>query len=316
MTDARESPRGSAASDSSEEPELGRPVLANALVADTNATAREDHTFCGVMFPVQAVAHRIPFDAIKILSVAVRGGLGPVSIYASKQSYRDVHSDGSKWERIYGPVNHAPAWQAPQPLVLDRPLVVPAGETVALYVHSEAPGDLAIIYDNARAPICFADEALHVLSGAAHISNRPFELRGPWGGSGWRDRRSFVGQITYSFQQVLWSPKSHPRYPPKFRHVVRCLLYAKPVPAPSSASSSCEAPGLCRLPRDVLFHVVSFLSWDDFERLALTREDASSDLGEGPVRVRRMLRCPALVRQGLSYVWRNMSALFSSMASR
>lgn len=48
-----------------------------------NTSDREDHTFCGVMFPVEC-KEVLPVERLVITSLSVRGRLGPLSVYVSK----------------------------------------------------------------------------------------------------------------------------------------------------------------------------------------------------------------------------------------
>jgi len=237
--------------------ELGPEVFANALlVADTSSTAREDHTFSGIMFPLVAKSV-IPLDEIVVHSIDVRGGLGDMHVFTSTRSLLEAYSDASQWSRIYVG-HHSRSWQNPQPLVLDPPLVIKPDQTVSIYVHSTAPGDSAIIYDNSgRKEVVYEDNAIRLLSGLAHVSNEPFSTIAPWGGSAWRPRRAFVGRLVYSFRPVLWQPRTHNRYPSSFKQVVRSLLVL---------NMRIDTP-LGRLGKDVLFYIIGYFQWDDFESL-------------------------------------------------
>ena len=68
--------------------------------------------------------------------------------------------------------------------------------------------------------------------GQAHLSNKPFHRRGPWG-TGWRKRRSFVGKMAYSVTYLLWSPTTNHKFPATFRRLVCLMLWvAKQIDIP------------------------------------------------------------------------------------
>jgi len=60
-----------------------------------NTTDREDHTFCGIMFPVECKAV-LPVERIVITSLSVRGRLGPLSVYVSKDPDEVLREKESK----------------------------------------------------------------------------------------------------------------------------------------------------------------------------------------------------------------------------
>jgi len=234
--------------------ELGRRVFKNAHVLDASARARLEHTFSGVYFPIR-LKTLIPTDAVLVHALEVRGQLGELSVYTTEASIKEMNTLRSPqlWKQCYGPVFHAPSWKEAEPLMFDTPVVVKS--TTSFYVHSRLPGDQAIIYDNARTPIVFADDAIEILSGVAHISSRAFEPVGPWGGIAFRDRRAFVGKVVYSYQPLLWTMRTHVRFPVAYKRAVVELV------ALNKRADGCV---LARLPRDVLLHVLSYLAWDDF----------------------------------------------------
>ena len=68
--------------------------------------------------------------------------------------------------------------------------------------------------------------------GQAHLSNKRFHRRGPWG-TGWRKRRSFVGKMAYSVTYLLWSPTTNHKFPAEFRRLVCLMLWvAKQIDVP------------------------------------------------------------------------------------
>ena len=68
--------------------------------------------------------------------------------------------------------------------------------------------------------------------GQAHLSNKRFFRRGPWG-TGWRKGRSFVGKMAYSVTYLLWSPTTNHKFPEEFRRLVCLMLWvAKQIDVP------------------------------------------------------------------------------------
>lgn len=147
-----------------------------------NTLDREDHTFCGIMFPVEC-KEVLPVERLIITSVSVRGRLGPLSVYMSKDPEDDndddharrnnndhddarkrrrgdpnrgrrgrnrITADEAGWVRIYSET-HAPSFSDYDKLDLSkRPIVVEPGRVRGVYVHSTQPGDEAIVYDDYR----------------------------------------------------------------------------------------------------------------------------------------------------------------------
>jgi hypothetical protein len=138
------------------------------------------------MFPIKA-KELLPIDHLVIKSVAVRGALGPVTVWISKPP-QDVtdgrnRNSNSNTRRINGtdtmtttnnnPNNHTdraveehsvrlhpsywdklfdkklpPSRRDYKELVFNQPVRLRPGETRVMYIHSTRPGDDAIVYDN------------------------------------------------------------------------------------------------------------------------------------------------------------------------
>jgi hypothetical protein len=163
----------------------------------------EDHTFCGVMFDVQT-KRALPLEFIEISSVWVRGGLGPLAVYWTKDTYKDKSEDKEQWHQVYA-ATHKPSPYELVELIFTTPIHLQAGDSIGLYVHSTQPGDQAIVYDNQRGDVTHDDVFMRVTPGMAHISNVPFSRNGFWGW-GWRPNREFVGKLTYGIRYKLWHP--------------------------------------------------------------------------------------------------------------
>mmetsp|Transcript_1781 Transcript_1781/g.3927 ORF Transcript_1781/g.3927 Transcript_1781/m.3927 type:complete len:569 (+) Transcript_1781:299-2005(+) len=72
---------------------LDRPTNATYTIHESvtvDTTDREDHTFCGIMFPIKA-KRSLPIHQVVINSISVRGRLGPLTIWVTKdeEAYRD-----------------------------------------------------------------------------------------------------------------------------------------------------------------------------------------------------------------------------------
>ena len=184
----------------------------------------EDHTFCGIMFDVRCECS-LPLEYLEITSLSVRGDLGPLTVWHTPNTHRDKHQIRDAWTRVYE-AQHPPSRQKMVELRLPVPLRLRPGEACGLYIHSAAPGDDAIVYDNQRGRhVASTDRCLQLLPGMAHLSNRPFGDHGLWG-SPWRRNREFVGRIAYGVRWQMWSPNAHPRFPAGFQRAVEAMLMA------------------------------------------------------------------------------------------
>ena len=186
------------------------------------------------MFPVKA-KRSLPIHQIVINSLSIRGQLGPITVWVTKdeEAYRDEerkrlaieggaaavtsvfassasaaasyadrtsspvakkskHSKASgttsaarpiegqismrkrDWIKIYER-EHGPSRHEYATLDLsDHPIVLRPGEVRGVYIHSTLPGDEAIVYDNKHQRLTHDDPFLQVLTGRAHVSEKPF----------------------------------------------------------------------------------------------------------------------------------------------
>ena len=143
------------------------------------------------MFPVKA-KNNLPVDQLVILSVSVRGQLGPMTVWLSNRPHprSDPHHfrvplNAQGWTQIYSAF-HEPSQEDYVKLDLSRnPVVLVPGETRLLYIHSQAPGDEAIVYDNSletyRRRPRVEDPMIAIYSGKAHLSPTPFGQIPIWG---------------------------------------------------------------------------------------------------------------------------------------
>mmetsp|Transcript_62693 Transcript_62693/g.178009 ORF Transcript_62693/g.178009 Transcript_62693/m.178009 type:complete len:308 (-) Transcript_62693:126-1049(-) len=203
---------------------LNRPKVANYVVNEhitVDTRDHEDHTFCGVMFDV-CCKDVLPVAFIEITSVAVRGDLGPLTVWVTPETFHGKNEDGSHWRLVYSG-KHAPSADRLVPLELPEPVRVGRGESVGLYVHSSLPGDTGIVYDDERSRHTHDDDLFRITPGLAHISNRPFGRRGMWGHP-WRTRREFVGRLNLGVGWQLWNPETHKAFPAPFRRSALALF--------------------------------------------------------------------------------------------
>eukprot|EP00435_Cladocopium_sp_Y103_P022642 s230_g5.t1 len=239
---------------------LRRPKVANHTVHETftaDTRDHEDHTFCGMMFDVQCKGPEeggVPVECLVICTLAVRGDLGPLTVWTTKGSYQRKEHQQDKWDCLYE-AEHPPSYEKYTPLRLRAPIRLLPGESCGLYVHSKLPGDDALVYDNQRAQVTHEDSVFRVLPGKAHLSNRPFGRQGMWGFP-WRDRREFVGRILYGVRYVLWNPVTeiHQRFPPGFKQAVWTILLCARKP---------ESP-FYWLHDEVLFYIFNLCKYDWF----------------------------------------------------
>ena len=166
------------------------------------------------MFPIKA-KEDLPISQILLHSVAVRGQLGPLTVWVSKPNITPSTTTTAAndppnrkhyrfplqkryWTKIYqrthAPSRHAYTW-------LDfshQPVVLYPGQVRALYIHSTLDSDEAIVYDNAQVrPWHYASAAsaarriqpqaryqdgfVSLWPGKAHLSPEPFGQTPIWG---------------------------------------------------------------------------------------------------------------------------------------
>ena len=209
----------------------------------TTLPDREDHTFCGIMFPIKA-KRSLPIHQIVINSLSVRGRLGPITVWVTKdeEANRDEErkrlaieeaaaasssaaaaaaasadptsspvakkskynlrarfsrksSKSSKsstdqravrpiegqismrkrdWIKIYDK-EHGPSFRTYTQLDLSaNPIILRPGEVRGVYIHSTLEGDEAIVYDNKHQRLTHDDPFIQILTGRAHVSEKPF----------------------------------------------------------------------------------------------------------------------------------------------
>jgi len=257
-------------------------------VMHSNDQDREDHTFCGIMFPVKC-KDILPINQVVINSIAIRGGLGPITvwvtndddttamgttasishrhpIHAKKRSSRSsviipsaekknqtvkISLKPEDWTQIYSKT-HTPSFSDYTSLdITANPIVLKPNQIRGVYIHSTLDSDEAIVYDNKHKEKTHDDTFLTVLPGRSHVSSTPF--RSTWGYHGaWRDNREFVGKISYGVVYKLWNPIEYNNFGGKFRTTVRTMF---------ACQRRMESP-VSRLPDDVIYYILNMCRWD------------------------------------------------------
>uniref|UniRef100_A0A7S2RS17 Uncharacterized protein n=1 Tax=Rhizochromulina marina TaxID=1034831 RepID=A0A7S2RS17_9STRA len=230
---------------------LVRPKTANYTVSDSflvDTADNEDHTFSGVMFTIEC-RKELPLDLVEIYSISVRGALGPLTVWVTPDSWRGKHEDESAWSKVYERT-HNPSYREFVELKFSAPVVVESGKSIGVYVHSRRPDDEAIVYDDQHSRVTHQDRFITIGPGLAHLCDEPFSSWHPWGA--WRQRRQFVGQVSYGAKYTLWNPEVHQNFPVAFRHLARLLLFIKQQP---------DCP-ISRCSNDILFYILNMCRWD------------------------------------------------------
>ena len=247
----------------------------------------------GIMFPIKA-KQNLPVSQIVLHAVAVRGQLGPLTVWVSRN---DVMNDNNNdnhnvpaddappsreytfplqsryWDKVYQRV-HGPSVREFQWLDFSAtPIVLRPGQVRAVYIHSTLPGDEAIVYDNSdvtlqrwhyppgaalarQRPTPRHDDAyIRILSGKAHLSPRPFGQTPIWGwGNAWRDHREFVGQIQYGVRFQLWQPP--------LTGTVYGPRFREAVQTLLACQRRPETSPVARLPDECLYYILNMCKWD------------------------------------------------------
>ena len=235
--------------------------------------------FSGIMFPVKC-KDLLPLDHLVIKSVAVRGYLGPLTVWVSNDDYeqqrqgdrsveRRVRLNPAFWTKL-SDKTHERSCREYKQLVLENPIKLKPGETRVIYIHSTLPGDRAIVYDNSYYGMesnRYEDDKLLIMTGRAHVSTEVFGQEPIWGwGNAWRDRREFVGRLEYGTVYKLWNPQVQPKFGGKFQDGARSLFMCQ---------RRWESPWSL-LPDECIFFILNMCRWDwfddDFESMKQRRK--------------------------------------------
>ena len=120
----------------------------------------------------------LPIQFIEIQSVSVRGDLGRITVYTcdhTETRSQKLHAiRPSQWVSRYGPEDNDPSSEDYVELKFNIPLRLAPGQMAGIYVHSELPGDTALVYDDYRGQgATYENEFVAIHPGFAHTSNVP-----------------------------------------------------------------------------------------------------------------------------------------------
>lgn len=138
--------------------------------------------FSGIMFPVKC-KEILPLDHLVINSIAVRGALGPLTVWITKseQLGGEIVMSKKHWSKIYQK-EHQPSFVGYKELDLSaNPIILKPGQVKGIYIHSTRRGDEAIVYDNKAKQKTVDDAFITILPGRAHVSEKPFGAIPIWG---------------------------------------------------------------------------------------------------------------------------------------
>jgi hypothetical protein len=223
----------------------------------------------GVLFPVKC-KDLLPLDHLIIKTIAVRGGLGPLTVWVSNEDEgngdNQVRLNPAYWTKLYEKTHRA-SKRAYKTLVLEKPIILKPGQVRCIYIHSTLPNDEAIVYDNSYYGMSskrYEDEKLAILTGRAHVSPEVFGQEPIWGwGNAWRDRREFVGRLEYGTVYKLWNPQVQPKFGSNFQDCSRTL---------SLCQRRWESP-FSSLPDECIYYILNMCRWDWFDDDSDTMKD-------------------------------------------
>eukprot|EP00908_Phaeocystis_cordata_P019746 Transcript_31344.p1 GENE.Transcript_31344~~Transcript_31344.p1 ORF type:complete len:306 (+),score=108.01 Transcript_31344:61-918(+) len=234
---------------------------------------REDHTFSGIMFDVACQSlPRGPLEYLEVQAVAVRGKLGPMTVWTTPGGHQGKQEDKESWTLLHE-AEHKASKRKFVELPFDQPVRLRVGERCGLYVHSGLSGDEGIVYDDQHQRLTHEDSNFKVFPGRAHLSWTPFGRRGMWWGSPWRREREFVGRVRYGVRWKMWTPQVHAEFPPPFRRAVLTMLLGT-----RRAESL-----LYLLDEELVFFIMNKCWWSDFGV-----EDAGRGSSRAAARKRRL----------------------------
>jgi len=232
---------------------LFRPKEATYTISENvtvDTTDFEDHSFCGIMFPIEG-KKILPVDHLVIESLSVRGGLGGMTVWVSKED-EGMTLDINDWIKVYDG-QHSPSWRKFVELKFDTKIKLRAGQVRGVYVHSSLAGDQGLIYDNQKDQFTHRDNFITVHPGYAHVCNKPFGKTTMWGyGTPWRDRREFVGKIKYGVVYQLFNPECFHNFGTNFQQMTRVLFMCQ---------RRFESP-FALLGDECIYYILNMCRWD------------------------------------------------------
>lgn len=257
-------------------------VYDQSLTLDT--VDHEDHTFCGIMWNISC-KEGAPITTLNVTSIAVRGSLGDVSVYATNDPntpYDRVSTKPDKWSCHY--TGHLPpSWRSYTTIQLDLPVEMCRGETRGFYVHSTDPGDSSIVYDNYSTyrSRTMEDEHIGVKRGMAHLGIIPFSNVSQYGWGTWRNNREFVGRINYGTRQILWRKDVHVEFPEVWRTGAATFYMM-------------NALSFQGLPADVVEYILNMCGWSWFKEGKRRNSVVGNLLGKAKERAKSFVAVPKL----------------------
>ncbi|GMH99191.1 hypothetical protein TrST_g6322 [Triparma strigata] len=212
----------------------------------------QDHSFCGIMFDISC-NEESALTHLYITSLSVRGGLGDVSVYYSKEEVRhnSVYNKAGRWNCCFSDPQLPSSWRNYTELTFTEPVEIKKGQTRAFYVHSKTPGDSSIVYDNNRRYATSQDDFISILPGKAHLGIIPFSDESQFGWGAWRNNREFVGRVGYGTRMILWRKQVHGEFPPGWQSCASAFFMMH----------ACSWSGL---PADVVCYILNFCGWEWF----------------------------------------------------
>jgi len=224
-----------------------------------------NHTFNGVVFEVRAKSQ---VAVTRVESFWVGGDLGEITIWANP-NYRakqkqDQGPTAKDWTNVAAGI-YEPNWTDAAEVKLTQTVDISPGGTMGFYIHSALNNDQGIAYHSHQGLVC-EDKNASVWSGWGHTSSEPFASEHGWS---WRRNRGPSGAMRYSQVYILWSPRTHRKFPSSFKNVVFCLL---------AIHSKRPQSLLSLLPLEMLYAVLEYchLQWFEDEE-ALARKLAAQE---------------------------------------
>lgn len=107
------------------------------------------------------------------------------------------------WIKIYEK-EHGPSFRTYTQLDLSaNPIILKPGEVRGVYIHSTLEGDEAIVYDNKHQRLTHDDPFIQILTGRAHVSEKPFGKMVSDNGVGSNERYMYFSKCAGEFDAYL-----------------------------------------------------------------------------------------------------------------
>lgn len=229
------------------------------------APLRANHAFNGIVFDIRNRGS-VP---VRVSGFWVSGCLGRVRIYGTKrygESSQGLHTSAESWVELVNGV-FPKSWTVPIAMVCrsDWDMLLEPGEQRGIYIHSasratwgqRSTGGIRYHSVWSATEVAGRGEHLEILPGKGHTSPVPFDSSYH---AAFRSQRSFAGRISYVVALPAWQPHRniHLQWPPQFRHGVLSLLLAH------RRLGRIAPRKLGKLPKEVLWSIIEFLSHDSF----------------------------------------------------